>query len=47
LLPFIFDRFSKASRKGRRGEESIGQGLSKVRDINRKQCGEIYVNSVE
>jgi two-component system sensor histidine kinase VicK len=47
LLPFIFDRFSKASRKGRRGEESIGLGLSIVREIIRKHGGEIEVNSVE
>lgn len=47
LLPYIFDRFSKASRKGLRGEESVGLGLSIVREIVRKHNGEIDVESVE
>jgi len=47
LLPFIFDRFSKASRKGVRGEGSIGLGLSIVHEIVRKHGGEIVVNSNE
>ena len=47
LLPFIFDRFSKASRKGVRGEESVGLGLSIVRQIINKHGGEIEVDSVE
>jgi len=47
LLPYIFDRFSKASRKGVRGEESIGLGLSIVHEIVRKHTGEIVVNSNE
>jgi signal transduction histidine kinase len=47
LLPYIFDRFSKASRKGIRGEESVGLGLSIVRQIIRKHDGEIVVNSTE
>ena len=47
LLPFVFDRFSKASRKGIRGEESVGLGLSIVRQIIKKQGGEIEVDSVE
>ncbi len=47
LLPFIFDRFSKASRRGVRGEESVGLGLSIVRQIIKKHGGEIGVESVE
>ena len=47
LLPYIFDRFSKASRKGIRGEESVGLGLSIVRQIIQKHDGEIAVNSTE
>jgi len=47
LLPYIFDRFSKASRKGIRGEGSIGLGLSIVQEIVRKHGGEIIVNSAE
>ena len=47
MLPYIFDRFSKASRRGVRGEESIGLGLSIVHEIIRKHGGEIAVNSVE
>jgi len=47
LLPYIFDRFSRASRRGIRGEESIGLGLSIVRQIVRKHGGEIEVHSTE
>ncbi|MDB5156045.1 MAG: hypothetical protein JWR50_752 [Mucilaginibacter sp.] len=47
LLPFIFDRFSKASRKGIRGEESVGLGLSIVKQIVEKHGGKIDVISTE
>jgi two-component system sensor histidine kinase VicK len=47
LLPHIFDRFSKASRRGVRGEESVGLGLSIVHEIIRKHRGEITVESNE
>lgn len=47
LLPHIFDRFSKASRKGTRGEPSVGLGLSIVKQIVSKHKGEIEVNSAE
>jgi two-component system sensor histidine kinase VicK len=47
LLPFIFDRFSRASRKGIRGEESVGLGLSIVKQIVEKHGGNITVHSTE
>ena len=47
LLPSIFDRFSKASRKGVHGEESIGLGLSIVKQIVTKHGGEVNVMSAE
>jgi two-component system sensor histidine kinase VicK len=45
LLPYIFDRFSKAGRNGTRGEQSVGLGLSIVNQIIKKHSGEIKVNS--
>lgn len=47
LLPHVFDRFSKASRKGLRGENSVGLGLSIVRQIIKKHGGDIAVDSAE
>ncbi len=47
LLPYIFDRFSRASRRGIRGEESVGLGLSIVKQIVEKHGGDISVNSAE
>jgi two-component system sensor histidine kinase VicK len=47
LLPFIFDRFSRASRRGIRGEESVGLGLSIVKQIVEKHGGNIEVMSTE
>ncbi|WP_448698712.1 sensor histidine kinase [Mucilaginibacter sp. AW1-3] len=47
LLPNIFDRFSKASRTGLHGEESIGLGLSIVKQIITKHGGQVNVKSVE
>jgi two-component system sensor histidine kinase VicK len=47
LLPFIFDRFSRASRRGIRGEESVGLGLSIVKQIVEKHGGDISVVSTE
>ncbi|MCC8425579.1 sensor histidine kinase KdpD [Mucilaginibacter sp. UR6-11] len=47
LLPYIFDRFSRASRRGIRGEESVGLGLSIVKQIVEKHGGSITVISTE
>jgi len=45
LLPYIFDRFSKARRDGVHGEASVGLGLSIVAQIINKLNGEITVTS--
>jgi len=45
MLPYIFDRFSKARRNGIRGEASVGLGLSIVHQIVKKHNGDIVVNS--
>ncbi|MFD2871061.1 sensor histidine kinase [Mucilaginibacter ximonensis] len=47
MLPYIFDRFSRASRRGLRGEESVGLGLSIVKQIVEKHGGSIEVSSAE
>ncbi|MGN6180745.1 MAG: sensor histidine kinase [Mucilaginibacter sp.] len=46
-LPHIFERFPKGRRNGLRGEESIGLGLSIVRQIVKKHNGAIEVESLE
>jgi two-component system sensor histidine kinase VicK len=47
LLPYVFDRFSRAGRKGVRGEDSVGMGLNIARQIVKKHGGEISVESIE
>jgi two-component system sensor histidine kinase VicK len=47
ILPYIFDRFSRASRRGIRGEESVGLGLSIVKQIVEKHGGDISVATAE
>jgi signal transduction histidine kinase len=47
LQPFLFDRYSKASRPGLRGESSRGIGLSIVRDLVEVQGGKIWAESEE
>ena len=47
LIPHIFDRFSKAGRKGLKGEKSTGLGLSISRQIVEKHHGRIDVESTE
>jgi two-component system sensor histidine kinase VicK len=47
LLPYVFDRFSKASRKGVKGQESIGLGLNIVQQIIQKHNGRLEVDSTE
>jgi len=47
MLPQIFDRFSKAGRKGLKGEKSTGLGLSISQQIVEKHNGRIEVKSEE
>lgn len=47
LIPHIFDRFSKAGRRGLKGEKSTGLGLSISRQIVEKHHGRIDVESAE
>lgn len=47
LQPVLFDRYTKAGRKGLRGEESRGLGMSIVRELVKLQGGDIRVESRE
>ncbi len=47
LLPIIFDKFSKARRKGIEGEKSTGLGMWIVKHIVKLHGGEISVESAE
>lgn len=47
LLPIIFDKFSKARRKGIEGEKSTGLGMWIVKHIIKLHEGEISVRSQE
>lgn len=47
MLPFIFERFSKARRPGLRGEQSTGLGLSIARQIIENHHGTIEAASEE
>jgi signal transduction histidine kinase len=47
MLPYIFERFSKARRPGLRGEQSTGLGLSISRQIIENHNGSIDVISEE
>ena len=45
MIPYIFDRFSKAGRTGLKGEKSTGLGLSIVKQIVERHKGKIEVES--
>ena len=47
LHPYLFEKYSKASRPGLRGEKSRGIGLSIVRDLVEFQRGRIWFESKE
>jgi signal transduction histidine kinase len=47
IRPLLFDRFSKARRKGLKGEKSTGLGLSICRQLVEQHGGSINVDSEE
>ncbi|WP_242927166.1 sensor histidine kinase [Pontibacter vulgaris] len=47
LKPHLFESFSKASRKGIKGEHSVGLGLSIVKALVQQHGGEIEIDSSE
>lgn len=46
-IPFLFDKFSKASRVGTSGEKSTGLGLSITKELIERHNGKIVVESEE
>ncbi|MGK0291499.1 MAG: CheY-like chemotaxis protein/two-component sensor histidine kinase [bacterium] len=44
-IPFLFDKFTKASQAGTEGEKSIGLGMSITKDLVELQNGNIIVES--
>ncbi|TPE46170.1 sensor histidine kinase [Pontibacter mangrovi] len=46
MKPYLFEPFSKAGRKGMRGEQSVGLGLSITRKLVELQHGKIEVESL-
>ncbi|MBU2512998.1 response regulator [bacterium] len=46
-IPFLFDKFSKASRPGTSGEKSTGLGLSITKELIERHKGSIHVISKE
>ena len=46
LQPYLFDRFTKASRLGTTGEKSTGLGMSIVKTLVNKQRGSIHFSSM-
>ncbi len=46
-IPFLFDKFSKASRPGTAGEKSTGLGLSITKELIERHDGTVEVTSVE
>lgn len=47
LQPYVFDKFTKARRPGLRGEETVGLGLSIVKNIVELHQGRIWLTSEE